>query len=84
MQLNIFYIILQMRNSCPNPMCDFKYDRRSTPNTCPKCKVLLSKEPPSKDGEKKRKKKAKEVNPKHVTVDLGDGLYSVQYHQHNR
>ena len=83
MQLSIFYVILQMPNSCPNPMCDFEYDRRNTPSTCPRCKVLLSKGPPAKVGEKKRKK-AKEVNPKHVTVELGDGLYSVQYHQHNR
>ena len=73
-----------MRTSCPNPMCDFKYDRRSTPSTCPKCKVLLSKEPPPNITKKKGGKKVKPANPKHVTVDLGDGMYSVQYHQHNR
>ena len=73
-----------MPNACPNPICDFKYDRRNVPDTCPKCKVLLGKGPPSKVNKKKGRKKVKEVNPKHVTVDLGDGMYSVQYHQRNR
>ena len=37
-------------------------------------------------GAKAKEKKEKKVvtNPKHVTVELGPGLYSVQYHQHNR
>ena len=74
-----------MPKSCPNPTCQLKYDRRNPPDICPECRVLVGKVNPSEVGEKiVRKKLTKEINPKHATVDLGDGLYSVQYHQHNR
>ena len=73
-----------MPKSCPNPMCQFKYDRRNPPDICPKCRVLVGKVKPSDVGKRKgRKKITNEVNPKHVTVSLGYGLYSVQYHQHD-
>ena len=74
-----------MPTNCSNPMCNFKFDRRNPPPVCPKCHVLLGPVKPTKVKEKRKTtKNVKVKNPKHVTVDLGDGLYSVQYHQHNR
>ena len=72
-----------MPNKCTNPMCAFTYDRRNRPEICPKCSVFLG---PVKENnaKEKRKKKVAVQNPKHVTVDLGGGIYSVQYHQHSR
>ena len=74
-----------MPKNCSNPMCNFKFDRRNPPHVCPKCNVLLGPVKPTKVKENRKPKKTVKVkNPKHVTVDLDDGLYSVQYHQHNR
>ena len=72
-----------MPNNCPNPMCSYTYDKRNHPETCPKCFASLgpARGTAAKD---KRSKSRATVNPKHVTVDLGSGLYSVQYHQHSR
>ena len=72
-----------MRKKCPYPMCLFDYNRRNCPEICPRCHVLLA---TTSSGKKNVKppKILKPANPKHVTVHLGDGVYSVQYHQHNR
>ena len=69
-----------MANKCPNPMCTFTFDRRNLPEIC---SALLG----TATGAKAKQKKQNYVvtaNPKHVTVELGPGLYSVQYHQYNR
>ena len=70
-----------MPKSCPNPMCFFTFDRRNSPEICPKCMVLPSSSMKTNVKEKSRQKKSVPLpNPKHATVDLGGGIYSVQYH----
>ena len=72
-----------MPNKCPNPMFIYTFDRRNHPDICPKCSVFLG--PPVKTNVKEKRKKPLSIpNPKHVTVNVGGGLYSVQYHHHNR
>ena len=70
---------------CPNPECSFQVDRRKCPQTCPWCKALLMKvlkEPPPVPLKNVRGEKV--VVVKHPTMSVEEGLYSVQYHQHNR
>ena len=64
-------------------MCLYTFDKRNRPETCPKCCAFLGKATEAAAKEK-RSKTTPAPNPKHVTVDLGSGTYSVQYHQHNR
>ena len=74
------YFNFQMPSNCPNPMCSFTFDRRNCPSVCPQCKALLG----GKNKEQNTAKREKAINSRHVTVDLGSSLYSVQYHQYNR
>ena len=43
-----------MPKSCPNPTCQFKYDRRNPPDICPECRVLLGKVNPSEVGKNRQ------------------------------
>ena len=78
-----YELLFQMPNKCPNVICSFTFDKRNQPETCPKCSAFLGKATGAA-AKTKRPKTIPAPNPKHVTVDLGGGTYSVQYHQHNR
>ena len=65
---------------CPNPVCTFEVARRKCPHQCPLCKAVMG---PEKAKDPKPKPQ-KEAVVKHPTIELEPGLYSVQYHQHNR
>ena len=66
---------------CPNPECFYTVGKRKCPEKCPLCLAVMGpKQPP--DSGTKSKKKVKLNN--HPTVEIEPGLYSVQYHQHNR
>ena len=49
---------------------------------CPKCKAMLGPKPVSEVPKVAKKEKAKKAT--HPTVEIEPGIYSVQYHQHNR
>ena len=67
---------------CPNPECAFEYGRRKRPHICPNCKAMLGPKPVTEEPKVSKKDNPKQV--KHPTVEIEPGLFSVQYHQHNR
>ena len=67
---------------CPNPICGFEASRRKGPPTCPLCKAMLGPEPGPTTVKVSKPIKVKKVL--HPTVEIEQGMYSVQYHQHNR
>ena len=73
---------LNQMKKCPNPECSFEYGRRKLIHICPKCKAMLGPKTVSEVPKVAKKEKAKKVT--HPTVEIEPGIYSVQYHQHNR
>ena len=74
------FMAFQMKK-CPNPICGFEASRRKCPPICPLCKAKLG---PKRGPAVKVSKPAKVKKVLHPTVEIGQGMYSVQYHQHNR
>ena len=66
---------------CPNPLCHFQVGRRKCPQICPLCKAMLGTTPKPNPKPPKVPKTKKAYHP---TIEVEPGLYSVQYHQHNR
>ena len=66
---------------CPNPICGFEASRYKCPPICPLCKAKLG---PIRGPAVKVGKPTKVKKVLHPTVEIGQGMYSVQYHQHNR
>ena len=64
--------------SCVNPVCDFKYSRKTKPEFCPTCNVLQGGTYIAKDKAKKLDKKVGDI------VSVGSGIFSVRYHQDYR
>ena len=69
---------------CPNPLCPYVAERRTHPNTCPMCKALMGPVLQPDTGPKNKKAPKKKKTVHHPTLELEPGLFSVQYHQHNR
>ena len=67
---------------CDNPLCDYQVDKRKCPQFCPLCKAQMRKDPPKQPDNSNVKSNEKMV--RHPTVEIEPGIYSVQYHQHNR
>lgn len=65
-------------------MCDFKYDRRNAPMSCPHCKALLTKSDKVNKPEVKIVKQTNSKAARYKVVNIGSGLFSVQYHKNNR
>ena len=65
---------------CPNPVCTYEVGRKKCPHLCPLCKAVMGKEKAVESPPKPRDPKP----AKHPTIEIEPGLYSVQYHQHNR
>ena len=61
-------------------------EKRPNPNTCPMYKALMGPALKPDTGPKTKTEKAsKKKKPvSHPTVEIEPGLFSVQYHQHNR
>ena len=64
-----------------NPVCSFEVGRKKCPHQCPLCKAVMG---PVKAKDPKPKPEKEKAVVKHPTIELEPGLYSVQYHQHNR
>jgi hypothetical protein len=69
---------------CPNPLCPYVAEKRPHPNTCPICKAMMGPVLKPDTGPKTKKVPKKRVTANHPTVEIEPGLFSVQYHQHNR
>ena len=69
---------------CPNPECSFAVGRRKCPHKCPLCKAMMGPVLNPDPGPDQKPSKAKTKKAYHPTIEIESGLYSVQYHQHNR
>ena len=67
---------------CPNPSCTFKYTNIVT--KCLQCLAFISSSDKALPVSKPKVKPKVKKKVKHPTVYLRDGVFSVQYWQHNR
>ena len=72
------------RKKCPNSSCDFEFTTKVL--VCPKCCAQIDSSSPTEDIQVKKVDKLTNTAtfPKHPTVYISDGVFSVQYWMYNR